>query len=295
MTVTRKVWNTLIALLWLSLPAVALRYWLVWDQLPARMATHFNASGRANGWTPVESSLSFSLVFLAIVLAVATVLLMRFRKAGAPSYALLGVFYVVVAVFTYMEYAIVGYNLDGTPIHFTAIILPIPIVVAIAAVVFLASKRGSSFPSTAILAEEVHASHLWGIVLTAPLAILLALSLSRSNFGVRLSLGVVGLVMLGAAAMAWSGFHYLFTSAGVEIRTLGFRLLTIPKEHIRSYAVGNWSVAGGYGIRGIGDYRAYVWCNKGVRIKTNSGDVFLGHSEPDRIVHDLDLIQQFAH
>ncbi len=47
---------------------------------------------------------------------------------------------------------------------------------------------------------------------------------------------------------------------------------------------------GGYGIRGIGDRRAYVWGNRGVRIKTSEGEVFLGHSEPEKIVRDLDLI-----
>jgi hypothetical protein len=105
-----------------------------------------------------------------------------------------------------------------------------------------------------------------------------------------MSLGAI--LMLGAAALAWSGFHYLFTNAGVEIRTLGFRLRSIPTEQIKEYAVGRWTPTGGYGIRGVGDKRAYVWGNKGVRIKTTDGEIFLGHSEPERIVHDLDLIKQ---
>lgn len=145
-----------------------------------------------------------------------------------------------------------------------------------------------------VLAEETHRSRLWGLVLASPLAIVLAVTASLPNLGVRLALLAVGLVTLGAAVMAWSGFHYLFTSNGVEIRTLGFRLRFIPKEHIEEYAVANWSIAGGYGIRGLGDRRAYVWGNKGVRIKTTEGEVFLGHSEPDRIVQDLDLLKQFA-
>jgi len=39
------------------------------------------------------------------------------------------------------------------------------------------------------------------------------------------------------------------TSTGVEVRTMGFRLRSIPVEQIRGYTVGPWSVAGGYGIR----------------------------------------------
>jgi len=46
----------------------------------------------------------------------------------------------------------------------------------------------------------------------------------------------------------------------------------------------------GYGIRGIGKTRAYVWGNKVVHIKTTNGDVFLGHSDPQRIVCDLDRV-----
>jgi hypothetical protein len=78
----------------------------------------------------------------------------------------------------------------------------------------------------------------------------------------------------------------------VEIRTLGFRLRSIPVEDIRRYAVESWIPVRGYGIRGIGNRRAYVWCNKGVCIQTIDGEVFLGHSEPNRIVRDLDSIRR---
>jgi hypothetical protein len=92
------------------------------------------------------------------------------------------------------------------------------------------------------------------------------------------------------AVHVWTGFQYFFSSAGVEIRTLGFRLRSIPVEDIRQYAAESWNPVRGYGIRGIGNRRAYVWCNQGVRIQTTDGEVFLGHSEPNRIVRDLDSI-----
>jgi hypothetical protein len=81
----------------------------------------------------------------------------------------------------------------------------------------------------------------------------------------------------------------------VEIRTLGFRLRSIPRADIKGYSVESWNPLRGYGIRGIGNRRAYVWCNQGVRIQTTNGEVFLGHSEPERIVRDLDTMKQFAH
>jgi len=35
---------------------------------------------------------------------------------------------------------------------------------------------------------------------------------------------------------------------------------------------------------------AYVWGKRGVRIKTSEGEVFLGHSQPEKLVRDLDLM-----
>lgn len=71
---------------------------------------------------------------------------------------------------------------------------------------------------------------------------------------------------------------------------MGFRLRFVPKEIIVSYTIENWSLIRGYGIRGIGRTRAYVWCNTVVHIKTSTGDIFLGHSDPERIVRDMDMV-----
>ena len=73
---------------------------------------------------------------------------------------------------------------------------------------------------------------------------------------------------------------------------LGFRLRSISAEQIHSYAMQPWSIARGYGIRGVGNSRAYVWGNTGVDIDTLQGSIFLGHSDPDRIVRDLEMITQ---
>jgi hypothetical protein len=57
-----------------------------------------------------------------------------------------------------------------------------------------------------------------------------------------------------------------------------------------SYSIEPWAFIRGYGIRGIGNTRAYVWCNKVVHIRTSNGEIFLGHSDPERIVRDLDMV-----
>src|ERR1051326_7878594 len=158
----------------------------------------------------------------------------------------------------------------------------------------LSTKRGPDLPNGNVVAEEVHTGRGWALIMVLPVFIEAAVIYAIPNTGLRITLGLVALVLLAAGAMAWSGFHYIFSSSGVEIRTLGYRLRSIPAEQIKQYASANWSMVGGYGIRGLGERRAYGWGNRGERIQTSDGEVFLGHRNPDRIVHDLDAIKQFS-
>jgi len=103
----------------------------------------------------------------------------------------------------------------------------------------------------------------------------------------------IGLVSLAAFVMAWDGFHYFFTRHGVEIRTLGFRLKSIPALQIKTYEIQSWNPWQGLGIRGVGNHKAYVWGKTGVRVEMYDGDVFLGHSDPQRILHDLNIIKRY--
>jgi hypothetical protein len=146
-----------------------------------------------------------------------------------------------------------------------------------------------------IRVEEVHNSLLFAAVLAVPALVMLTVAASHSIPGVRACLGVGGVVMLGAALMAWSGFHYVFTDAGLEVRTLGYRLRSIAPADIREYYPAQWSVAGGYGIRGLGASRAYVWGNRGVRIKLVDGEIFLGSSNSQELIRNLDQLTHGGH
>ncbi|HTJ88220.1 MAG TPA: hypothetical protein VL349_13220 [Terriglobales bacterium] len=139
-------------------------------------------------------------------------------------------------------------------------------------------------------AEEQHGSIMWAMVMIVPACGMLLFAGNVPLAAIRLTLIVSSIILFAAAAMAWSGFHYSFSPAGIEIRTLGFRVRSVSAADIRSYAVGRWNVIGGYGIRGLGNRRAYVWGTRGVRIKTTQGEVFLGHSEPEKIIRDLDIV-----
>lgn len=145
-----------------------------------------------------------------------------------------------------------------------------------------------------VLAEETHAGRIWTLLLL-PALIGPAISVAfYPTAPARWALVVVAVVGIGSLALVWSGFQYRFLRHGVEIRTLGFRLRTIPKQAIVSYSIESWGLPRGYGIRGVGNTRAYVWGNKVVHIKTTNGDVFLGHSDPEKIIRDLDVMTGFV-
>jgi hypothetical protein len=141
-----------------------------------------------------------------------------------------------------------------------------------------------------VLAEETHSGRAWSLIIfLALIGPLIGVALVPSTAG-RWAVALVGVIAIGTFAMSWSGFQYRFLRHGVEIRMLGFRLRSIPKQSIVSYSIEPWAFIRGYGIRGIGSSRAYVWCNQVVHIKTSNGEIFLGHSDPHRIVRDLDMV-----
>ena len=290
-----------IALMWLALPLTALRYWQVWDQLPVSMATHFDAAGHANGWMTREASLGFALVLTTIMLGVFSVILYLAQLRSAPgqfAWALLAFFGLIVAVIFRVNASIVGHALTGAPVEIGWVLLTVPIAIACLMVFYFRAQRGSAFPvsgSADVMAEETHSGRTWALFLLLPVIPVLGAAMAIHVPMVRIGMAFISLILLVTVAAAWSGFQYRFSRFGLEITTLGFRLRSIPIDQIRDYAAASWSGWGGYGIRGVGSDRAYIWSNRGVRIRTSTGEVFLGYSEPQRIIDDLDAMRQFTH
>ncbi|MGC1436492.1 MAG: DUF1648 domain-containing protein [Terriglobales bacterium] len=289
----RKVFQALTWLMWLAMPITAFRFWLAWDRLPLRMATHFNLNGQPNGWMPRETALYFALGVTALAVVVFTVISYVAHKTHAPdllSWSLLGFFYLIIGFVYAGNSGVVQFNLDGqrVGIDFWTVLVPVAMVALVA--IFLGTKRGASLPFAAVIAEESHGSRAWSLLFIALLLGQFAAAVVIPTPPVRIASIILCVLFAVIAVHVWTGFQYFFSSAGVEVRTLGFRLRSIPVEDIRQYAVESWNPLRGYGIRGIGNRRAYVWGDQGVRIETTNGEVFLGHSEPDRIVRDLDSI-----
>jgi Domain of unknown function (DUF1648) len=291
----RRIFQTLTWLMWLALPLLALRYWQVWDQLPLRMATHFDINGDANGWMTRDMSLWFALGVTVFLLAVSTAILLVIhsqKTSDAASWSLLAFFYFIVGFVFFGNEKVMGYNLHGTAAALGSSFILVPLAIVIFLAVFLGSNRGEALVSENWIAEETHSSPLLAFVLLLPLLVELWVLSTTSLGAARLPLILICIFLVAVAAFAGSGFRYYFSPAGVEIRTLGYRLRSISASQITSYAIEPWNILRGYGIRGVGRTRAYVWSNKVVHIKTQQGEVFLGHNEPERIMRDLDMITQ---
>jgi uncharacterized membrane protein len=293
----RRIFQLATVFLWLALPLVALQYRQVWDQLPAHVATHFNAAGQANGWMSRDQAIKFAVGFMAFLLAIFTPLLLYVARSrvDAFSWAVLGFCALVLGFMAEVNRSIVHYNLYGTPLLPAAMLIAIPIAAILLIAISIASRREPALSScgslaTDLLAEETHSGRTFILLILPAVIVPAAVAASVPVPALRFSMVLVGMIGFAAVALAWSGFQYRFLRHGVEIRTLGFRLRSIPRQQIQSYGAESWSALRGYGIRCVGNARAYVWGNKVVHIKTTNGEVFLGHSDPERIVRDLDRV-----
>jgi hypothetical protein len=110
------VW--LILAMWLVLPITALQYRQNWDQLPERMAVHFDAEWNPNGFTSREGAEKFGLTITAFMLVVFTAGAFAVRalkqSAGWP---LLVVFYIVLGFLWYGNHSIIEFNLRTRTPH----------------------------------------------------------------------------------------------------------------------------------------------------------------------------------
>jgi len=295
----RKSFTILTALMWIALPLTALRYAQVWNQLPTRMATHFNVNGQANGWMSRDTALYFGLgvtAFVLIVFSAIAFVMMKAQTTPEPvAFGMLGLFYLIVGFVFYGNNSVIQHNLTGSPVTVSPMLLGIPLAIVLFTLLYLGMHRGQELPEAQTLAEETHGSQPFAILFGILALVELSIAWSIPQTGVRLGMGVLCLLFLLIAAHSWSGFHYRFTPAGLEISTLGLRLRSIPQAQIAKYRPEKWTALRGYGIRGLGNTRAYVWGNNVVHITTLEGEVFLGTNDPARTVRDLDTMRQYTH
>ncbi|HSB75615.1 MAG TPA: DUF1648 domain-containing protein, partial [Terriglobales bacterium] len=175
-------------LVWLALPVAGLRLYMVWDNLPPRLATHFDLAGRPNGWMPPQAFLIFVLVVLGSTAAVATFTMIRAQEPDLSAWTLLGFFYVVAGILYGAVDGIVNYNLYGRSVHVLPYLISGFGALFVVLVVYVGTRRGPQLPPGSLIADEVHGSRFWALVIALPAVVMGVLAVSAPNLVVRLVL-----------------------------------------------------------------------------------------------------------
>lgn len=115
---SRGWYISLVLAMWLALPLSAVEYWRAWDQLPARMAVHFDANWQPNGYTSREGALELGLGILTLMLVLFTVavLAVLVLKPSA-AWPVLVISYAALGILWYANHSIVEFNLNSPPVH----------------------------------------------------------------------------------------------------------------------------------------------------------------------------------
>ena len=110
-----RTWHkTLTWLMWLALPTTALTYWRAWDQLPLRMAVHFDANWRPNGYTSREGALMLGLGIMSFMLVVFTIAALASSVLKpAAAWPILVVAYVTLGFCVWGNFSIIDFNLKA--------------------------------------------------------------------------------------------------------------------------------------------------------------------------------------
>jgi len=108
----------LILLMWIALPLSWMEYRQNWEQLPERVAVHFNAEGQPNGFTSKDGALDLGLGIMGVLLILFTVACFATRtlkpQAAWPA---LVISYVVLGFSWYGNHKIIDFSLHSQPAH----------------------------------------------------------------------------------------------------------------------------------------------------------------------------------
>jgi hypothetical protein len=114
-----KPWHKLaVLLLWLPLPVIALKYWRLWDQLPLRMAVHFDANWQPTGFTSRQGALMLAVGILATIQVLFTIAIVIVRAQKPDAFRpMLAFAYLFLAFFWFANNWVVEFNLRPQPAH----------------------------------------------------------------------------------------------------------------------------------------------------------------------------------
>ena len=124
---SRSAYKPMLLLMWLALVTSAVNYWHVWNQLPTRMAVHFDANFEPNGYTSRQGAAELGLGIMAVLLLLFTIAcLIAHDMKPMAAWPMLVVSYVVVGILWYGNYSILRFNLNRLAPHPPPVNITIP-------------------------------------------------------------------------------------------------------------------------------------------------------------------------
>jgi len=278
------------------LPLLAWRIVSSWTVLPHELVTHFDVKGRPNGWQSPAQFALFALAFLLFELSVMSFAMLRAFRVQSLWRSLTVIAYLAVGACFVVFWQVLDHAAYGLPM---TQVWPMPVILPLAALVFavaaISSVKSEGSPKEygprILIAEEQHRSLLQLLFVIPGMGI--GIYLSISNLGPVRYVGIFLLAVMSWVAVAvLEGFRYLVRDDGIQIKGFLLPLRFVPRSAIRSYRADRWNGLG-YGIRLTSTGTAYIWGGRNVvNIATDSGDIMLGHDDPERLIRELDRMMQ---
>jgi hypothetical protein len=292
-----RTWRIAMVGPWLGLAAILFDIWRAYDQLPAVIASHFNFAGYPNGWAPKQQLFSVIAPIALGTVCLFTFLLSRFPQVSGLGWLLMITEYWSAGLLLGLTHATLRVGLGQAktlqfPIGGWSLLMGLALVVGEFSRLGTLRKNAHAEQGT-LIAEETHGSAVMASIMAALAVVTIVMaSLLQAAGPARVAVFLVSVILLGCAIWAFTGFIYRVTSAGLEIRMLGVPLRFIRASDIDSYRAEECNPLtdfGGWGIRGIGAMRAYIWGgHRCVHLHTLAGDeIYLGMADPDRLVAAL--------
>jgi Domain of unknown function (DUF1648) len=296
----------------LGLAALAVRLLLVWDRLPLRMMSHFDAAGNPNGWSGRTEFAVTAFVILTPVFALLAIISDQLsRRKPFVGWFFLALNWVCAAITLTVFWSAIDANFYQTKLT----VLPVWVFAAVALALllgfgigvdwrwWLSKRRREALQQyqgpVKLIAEESHGSPVFAVVFVAVAVAVIVffavLSAQRAQpLPVQIVLPLISFALLVTAFWAWRGFVYRFTNVSIDVVAVGIRLRRIPLSQIRSFSaeqVHPLTQFGGWGVKGFGTDTAYIWGgHTALHIKTYTGDVYLGHKNPEMLAAHLERI-----
>src|SRR5581483_7912572 len=111
---TSRNWKIMIAVPWLGLAAMLFDIWRSYDQLPGRIASHFNAAGVANGWMPKQQLFTEDCLIAFGLLCFFTFLLSRVTHVGGIGWLVLVAEYFAIGTLVMVTHGMLQIGLGET-------------------------------------------------------------------------------------------------------------------------------------------------------------------------------------